>query len=91
MPTMHRISCFRDDIIFVVYLYQRWIYRVDKTRGLYATEERDKKKVEPEDGKEGTKEEQKEIENKEVEGEGQDKKEENKEEAEVKEQAPDPN
>ena len=47
MPTMHRISCFRDDIIFVVYLYQRWIYKVDKTRGLYATEERDKKEVEP--------------------------------------------
>ena len=48
MPTMHRISCFRDDIIFVVYLYQRWIYRVDKTRGLYATEEK-KKKVKPEE------------------------------------------
>ena len=39
MPTMHRISCFRDDVIFVIYLYQRWIYRVDKTRGMYATEE----------------------------------------------------
>ena len=48
MPTMHRISCFRDDIIFVVYLYQRWIYKVDKTRGLYATEEK-KKKVKPEE------------------------------------------
>jgi hypothetical protein len=46
MPTMHRISCFRDDIIFVVYLYQRYIYRVDKTRGLYATEQKDQKKVE---------------------------------------------
>ncbi|KAL8429881.1 hypothetical protein Efla_004695 [Eimeria flavescens] len=32
MPWMHRLSCFRDDIIFIVYLYQRWIYRVDKTR-----------------------------------------------------------
>jgi len=38
MPTMHRISCFRDDVIFVVYLYQRYKYRVDKTRGMYATE-----------------------------------------------------
>ena len=38
MPTMHRISCFRDDVIFVVYLYQRWNYRVDKTRGIWATE-----------------------------------------------------
>jgi len=36
MPTMHRISCFRDDIIFVIYLYQRWIYKVDKTRGEHA-------------------------------------------------------
>lgn len=38
MPTMHRISCFRDDVIFVIYLYQRWIYAVDKSRGMYATE-----------------------------------------------------
>ena len=49
MPTMHRISCFRDDIIFVIYLYQRWIYRVDKTRGMYATEKKtDAKAVEEE-------------------------------------------
>ncbi|ETW02704.1 hypothetical protein H310_06143 [Aphanomyces invadans] len=32
MPTMHRISCFRDDVIFFIYLYQRWIYPVDKSR-----------------------------------------------------------
>lgn len=32
MPLMHRISVFRDDIVYVVFLYQRWIYRVDKTR-----------------------------------------------------------
>jgi len=32
MPTMYRIGCFRDDIVFLVYLYQRWIYRVDMTR-----------------------------------------------------------
>eukprot|EP00928_Gymnodinium_smaydae_P023842 TRINITY_DN19510_c0_g2_i1.p1 TRINITY_DN19510_c0_g2~~TRINITY_DN19510_c0_g2_i1.p1 ORF type:complete len:692 (+),score=179.07 TRINITY_DN19510_c0_g2_i1:104-2077(+) len=32
MPVMHRLSCFRDDIIFLVYVYQRWAYRVDKTR-----------------------------------------------------------
>ena len=32
MPIMHRLSVFRDDIIFLIYLYQRWIYRVDKTR-----------------------------------------------------------
>ena len=32
MPTMHRLAAFRDDIIFFIFLYQRWIYRVDKTR-----------------------------------------------------------
>jgi hypothetical protein len=32
MPLLHRLSVFRDDIIFLIYLYQRWIYRVDKTR-----------------------------------------------------------
>lgn len=32
MPTMHRLSVFRDDIIFFIFLYQRWLYPVDKTR-----------------------------------------------------------
>jgi len=32
MPAMHRISCFRDDVIFVVYVYQRYIYPVDSSR-----------------------------------------------------------
>ncbi|KAH3760020.1 Transmembrane protein [Pelomyxa schiedti] len=27
MPTMHRMSCFRDDIVFIIYMYQRWLYR----------------------------------------------------------------
>ena len=36
MPTMHRVSCFRDDLIFIVYLYQRWIYPVDLARGTAA-------------------------------------------------------
>ncbi|KAJ3631025.1 hypothetical protein MTP99_012182 [Tenebrio molitor] len=44
MPTMYRIGCFRDDIVFLVFLYQRWIYPVDKTRknefGYSAEEER---------------------------------------------------
>lgn len=31
-PTMHRLATFRDDIIFVVYLYQRCVYPVDKKR-----------------------------------------------------------
>ncbi|CAH2102807.1 unnamed protein product [Euphydryas editha] len=32
MPTAHRVACFRDDLVFLVYLYQRWLYPVDKTR-----------------------------------------------------------
>jgi hypothetical protein len=32
MPTMHRLACFRDDVVFFILLYQRWIYRVDKLR-----------------------------------------------------------
>ena len=38
MPTMHRIACFRDDIIFVVYVYQRYKYRVDPNRHYLETE-----------------------------------------------------
>ncbi|XP_037085483.1 LOW QUALITY PROTEIN: cleft lip and palate transmembrane protein 1-like protein [Pollicipes pollicipes] len=32
MPTAHRVACFRDDLVFLVYLYQRWLYPVDQTR-----------------------------------------------------------
>ncbi|KAJ9510859.1 hypothetical protein QJQ45_027731 [Haematococcus lacustris] len=32
MPLLHRLSVFRDDLVFLVYLYQRWIYRVDPKR-----------------------------------------------------------
>ena len=32
MPTAHRLSCFRDDIVFFIFLYQRWIYPVDMSR-----------------------------------------------------------
>jgi hypothetical protein len=32
MPTLHRVAVFRDDVVFAAFLYQRWIYRVDKTR-----------------------------------------------------------
>eukprot|EP00891_Asterochloris_glomerata_P007997 jgi/Astpho2/7997/fgenesh1_pm.00119_%23_6_t len=48
MPLLHRLSVFRDDVIFLIYLYQRWIYRVDKRRAnefghhlLFAAEDRD--------------------------------------------------
>ncbi|ELW72686.1 Cleft lip and palate transmembrane protein 1-like protein [Tupaia chinensis] len=32
MPTSHRLACFRDDVVSLVYLYQRWLYPVDKSR-----------------------------------------------------------
>jgi len=32
MPTAARISCFRDDVVFFIYLYQRWLYEVDTSR-----------------------------------------------------------
>jgi len=32
VPMLHRLAVFRDDLVFLVYLYQRWIYRVDKSR-----------------------------------------------------------
>ena len=48
MPILHRLACFRgtfemcvpcsgcrfvaDDVVFVVFLYQRYIYRVDLSR-----------------------------------------------------------
>lgn len=32
MPTAHRVACLRDDVVFIIYLYQRWLYPVDKNR-----------------------------------------------------------
>jgi len=32
MPLMHRLACFRDDVIFFIFLYQRHKYRTDFTR-----------------------------------------------------------
>ncbi|RCI07716.1 hypothetical protein L249_5719 [Ophiocordyceps polyrhachis-furcata BCC 54312] len=32
MPVLHRLATFRDDVIFFVYLYQRWAYKTDYTR-----------------------------------------------------------
>jgi hypothetical protein len=51
MPTSHRLACFRDDIVFFIYLYQRYLYPVDKSRvnefgEAFDTEIDDKKKKE---------------------------------------------
>ena len=32
MPTLHRLATLRDDVIFFVYLYQGWAYKVDYSR-----------------------------------------------------------
>ncbi|KAH3680387.1 hypothetical protein WICMUC_000318 [Wickerhamomyces mucosus] len=32
MPWLHRLATLRDDIIFLIYIYQTWIYRVDYSR-----------------------------------------------------------
>ena len=31
-PTLYRVAAFRDDLIFLVFLYQRYIYRTDAAR-----------------------------------------------------------
>ena len=38
MPGLHRMSVFRDDIVFFIYLYQRWIYPEDMTRASLGVE-----------------------------------------------------
>eukprot|EP01127_Copromyxa_protea_P021579 TRINITY_DN7467_c0_g1_i2.p1 TRINITY_DN7467_c0_g1~~TRINITY_DN7467_c0_g1_i2.p1 ORF type:complete len:447 (-),score=71.75 TRINITY_DN7467_c0_g1_i2:34-1374(-) len=38
MPTLHKLRVFRDDIVFLIYLYQRWIYPVDTKRIEVGTE-----------------------------------------------------
>ena len=32
MPMLHRLATLRDDVIFFVYLYQYWKYKVDYSR-----------------------------------------------------------
>lgn len=32
MPLMHRVSVFRDDVVFVAYMVQRRVYPVDASR-----------------------------------------------------------
>ncbi|XP_043921082.1 cleft lip and palate transmembrane protein 1-like protein isoform X1 [Protopterus annectens] len=48
MPTSHRLACFRDDVVFLVYLYQRWLYPVDKSRiNEYGESYEDRAKIKP--------------------------------------------
>lgn len=32
MPLLHRLATLRDDVIFFIWLYQKWAYRVDYSR-----------------------------------------------------------
>ena len=34
MPVVDRVSCFRDDAVLLIYLYQMRIYSVDMSRGV---------------------------------------------------------
>ena len=60
MPTMYRLGCFRDDIVFFIFLYQRYIYKEDKSRvnefGFSGDQwdESEKKSVENSNTEEGT-------------------------------------
>ena len=54
MPFLHRMATFRDDIIFFIYIYQRWAYKIDYTRvnefgqgGDDEEEEEEAKKTQP--------------------------------------------
>ncbi|GAB5356934.1 hypothetical protein AAMO2058_000330900 [Amorphochlora amoebiformis] len=41
MPFLHRLACFRDDIVFLIFLYQWWLYGADKNRSYELEEEGD--------------------------------------------------
>ncbi|CAO3593465.1 unnamed protein product [Absidia cylindrospora] len=52
MPTLHRIACLRDDAVFIVYVYQRYKYKVDPTRANeygQVGEQKDDKKTDDKD------------------------------------------
>jgi len=63
MPTLHRLSCFRDDLIFFIFLYQKWAYRVDFKRvnefGAVFISEEEQRRIEEEDRKKILEQEQK--------------------------------
>lgn len=61
MPILHRLATLRDDVIFFVYLYQAWAYKVDYSRvnefgqGGEEEEEESKKAAKPLTSSEGKK------------------------------------
>ncbi|XP_001602053.1 cleft lip and palate transmembrane protein 1 homolog [Nasonia vitripennis] len=66
MPTLYRLGCFRDDIVFFIFLYQRWIYKTDLSRvnefgfsGEMETQLTDEKKRKAIENKDSSKEDKK--------------------------------
>ena len=57
MPTIHRLACLRDDLVFFVYLYQRWIYPIDKKRVNEFGRAYEEDEVEPAAGEDGDEDE----------------------------------
>ena len=43
MPTMARLSAFRDDVVFIIYMCQRFCYEVDENRPSEGIAENDEK------------------------------------------------
>ena len=43
MPALKRLSCFRDDVVFVIFLIQWWLYRNNKKRGTQVYQEEGEK------------------------------------------------
>jgi hypothetical protein len=90
LPLMYKIACFRDDIIFFIWLFQCYLYPIDPTRanefglvGKEADEEEEKKQIESkpeEDAKKETNEEEEEDEDEEEEEKEKEIQEKNKEE-----------
>ncbi len=39
MPMLHRLACFRDDVVFFIFLYQWWLYGSDKKRSFELDDE----------------------------------------------------
>ncbi|CDS03430.1 hypothetical protein LRAMOSA00832 [Lichtheimia ramosa] len=61
MPTLHRLACLRDDVVFFVYLYQRYVYKVDPTRANEFGQVGEDQKEENQDDKEDKSDQKKET------------------------------
>lgn len=44
MPTLHRLACFRDDVVFIIFCIQWWIYGAKKRKGKDTDQDKAQKK-----------------------------------------------